>query len=199
MTQIFKDGAALGVTPIKLAEKSNLEGLEAGMEIKVSGTSKGHGFTGVVKRWNFSGGPKTHGNKHHERAPGSIGSKNMARVVPGRKMAGRYGMERISYKGIKIAEIDERNGIIMILGSAPGIVGRQVELVAPVEGPAIIEEAAGNRQEAIKEDKKELEETKEEAKTEEKPSETPNKEVASDTQKGEPKVEEKSQAEEEKS
>jgi ribosomal protein L3 len=133
MTQIFKDGAALGVTPIKLAEKSNLEGLEAGMELKVSGTSKGHGFTGVVKRWNFAGGPKTHGNKHHERAPGSIGSKNMARVVKGRKMAGRYGMERISYKGIKIAEIDADNGIIMIHGSAPGIVGRQVELVAPVD------------------------------------------------------------------
>lgn len=186
MTQIFKDGAALGVTPIKLAEKSNLEGLEAGMELKVSGTSKGHGFTGVVKRWNFSGGPKTHGNKHHERAPGSIGSKNMARVVPGRKMAGRYGMERISYKGIKIAEIDADNGIIMIHGSAPGIVGRQVELVAPVEGPAIIEETQEVVEEAVK-----AEEPVKEEKEEEKAPASDTKEDKPETEKAEEKKEEK--------
>jgi hypothetical protein len=179
MTQIFKDGAALGVTPVKLAEKSNLEGLDSGMEIKVSGTSKGHGFSSVIKRWNFRGGPRTHGNKHHERAPGSIGSKNMARVVKGRKMAGRYGMERISYKGIKIADINADNGIIMIHGSAPGIVGRSVEIVAPVEGPSIVE-AMGNGQEAVVEQTKEevkddkekaREETKEEPKDEGKPTE----------------------------
>ncbi|MEZ4156435.1 MAG: 50S ribosomal protein L3 [Candidatus Paceibacterota bacterium] len=139
MTQIFKDGSALGVTPIKLSEKANLEGVEAGMPLKVTGKSKGHGFASVIKRWNFRGGPKTHGQKHYHRAPGSIGSKQMARVVPGRKMGGRYGMETITYKGIKIAEIDAENKIVMLHGSAPGIVGREVELFADLEGPSEIE------------------------------------------------------------
>ena len=138
MTQIFKDGHALGVTPIKFSQKANLDGLEVGMPLRVSGLSKGHGFSGVVKRWNFKGGPRTHGNKHHERAPGSIGSTDMARVMKGHKMAGRYGNERITYKGMVVVSVDEDNKLVMIHGSAPGIPGRKIEVIAPLEGESEI-------------------------------------------------------------
>lgn len=173
MTQIFKDGSALGVTPIKLSQKANLEGVEAGMPLKVTGKSKGHGFASVIKRWNFRGGPKTHGQKHYHRSPGSIGSKQMARVVPGRKMGGRYGMETVTYKGIKIAEIDAENKVLMLHGSAPGIVGREVELFADLEGPSEVEavEPEVKAEEVAAEAPAEAKPEAEEAKTEEAPVE----------------------------
>jgi len=152
MTQIFKNGAALGVTPIQLEQ--NPAGFEEGMKVKVSGLSKGRGFAGVVKRHGFSGGRKTHGNKHHERTPGSIGAgTGMGRVIPGLRMAGRMGMERFTFKNIKVVEIDLDNKQIFLNGSAPGTIGRKVEIVAPFE--AMEESPATEKAEGKVEEKKE--------------------------------------------
>ena len=128
MTSLFKDGASLGITPVQLDAKADVADLKPGIMVQVSGTSKGHGFTGVVKRHNFRGGPMTHGQKNRLRAPGSIGSTAPQRVVKGRKMAGRYGMERITYKNLMLAAVDADKKILMINGSVPGTVGRAVEI-----------------------------------------------------------------------
>jgi len=93
----------------------------------LSGTSKGHGFQGGVKRWNFKGGPKTHGQKNRHRAPGSIGNTTPQRVLPGRHMAGRMGNERITYRNMLILDVDAEKKTVLIHGSTPGITGRPVE------------------------------------------------------------------------
>jgi large subunit ribosomal protein L3 len=127
MTSVFKDGRQYGVTPIKLSEASELGDLKAGARVMISGTSKGHGFTGGVKRWNFKGGPATHGQKNRHRAPGSIGNTTPQRVLPGRHMAGRMGNERITYRNILILDIDADKKVVMFNGSFPGTIGRKVE------------------------------------------------------------------------
>lgn len=89
--------------------------------VKVTGWSKGKGFAGVVKRWGFKGGPRTHGQSDRERAPGSIGlGTTPGRVFKGKKMAGRMGNQRVTVKGLKIAGIDPKQQILEIKGLLPG-------------------------------------------------------------------------------
>jgi len=99
-----------------------------GDKVIVSGIMKGRGFAGVVKRYNFGGGPKTHGQKNRHRAPGSIGSTAFQRVVPGRRMAGHMGVVRITTKNLKIAEIDAKKNLIMLRGAVPGARGGVIEI-----------------------------------------------------------------------
>lgn len=127
MTSVFKDGRQYGVTPIKLADSHDVAALKAGTRVMISGISKGHGFTGGVKRWNFRGGPATHGQKNRHRAPGSIGNTTPQRVLPGRHMAGRMGNERITYRNILILDIDAEKKVVHFNGSFPGITGKKVE------------------------------------------------------------------------
>src|SRR3990167_10263391 len=90
--------------------------------IQVTGTSKGKGFAGVVKRWHFAGGPRTHGQSDRERAPGSIGQTTTpGRVFKGKKMAGRMGGERVTVKNLQIVSVDPETNEIEILGAVPGI------------------------------------------------------------------------------
>ncbi len=94
---------------------------KSGDKISVTGVSKGKGFQGVMKRWNFRGGPKTHGQSDRWRAPGSIGSGTTpGRVYKGKKMAGRLGADQVTVKNLKIVMVDEKNGLIAIKGALPG-------------------------------------------------------------------------------
>ena len=89
--------------------------------VAVTGTSKGKGFAGVVKRWKFAGGPKTHGQSDRQRAPGSIGQGTTpGRVLKGKKMAGRMGGERVSIKNLIVVDIDSEKDLLAISGSVPG-------------------------------------------------------------------------------
>lgn len=89
--------------------------------VSVTGSSKGKGFQGVVKRWNFHGGPKTHGQSDRWRAPGSIGSGTTpGRVYKGKKMAGRMGGEQITVKNLEVVFVDEKNELLGIKGAVPG-------------------------------------------------------------------------------
>jgi len=99
-----------------------------GDKVRVSGLNKGRGFQGVVKRHNFAGGPKTHGQKNRHRAPGSIGSTAFQRVVPGRRMAGHMGQERVTTKNLVVAEIDTKKNLIMLRGAVPGMRGALIEI-----------------------------------------------------------------------
>ena len=99
-----------------------VENFEVGDTIKVSGTSKGKGFQGVVKRHHFSGvGMATHGQKDRQRHPGSVGqSSDPSRIMKGLKMAGRMGGERISIRNLQIVDVFPEKNIILIKGSVPG-------------------------------------------------------------------------------
>ena len=98
--------------------------------LKVSGVSKGKGFQGVVKRHNFAGGPRTHGQKHSEREPGSIGATGPQRVFKGTRMAGRMGGDRVTIKNLKILKVDNENNQILVSGAIPGRKGTLIEIVS---------------------------------------------------------------------
>lgn len=90
--------------------------------IAVTGTSKGKGFQGVVKRHHFAGGRKTHGNKDQERMPGSVGPKGPAHVFKGTRMGGRMGGERVTVTNLEVAAIDTANNILFVKGAVPGAI-----------------------------------------------------------------------------
>ena len=93
---------------------------KAGDVVDVTGTSKGKGFQGVIKRWGFSGGRATHGSKFH-RAPGSIGmSAWPARVLKGKKMPGQLGNARVTQQGLEIVEVRPEQNLVLVKGAIPG-------------------------------------------------------------------------------
>ena len=101
-----------------------------GDKLQVSGTSKGKGFQGVVKRHGFGGGPRSHGQKHSEREPGSIGGGLRTHVPKGMRMAGRMGSDRITYKNLKVVMVDKENNTMLVKGALPGRRGSLVEIVS---------------------------------------------------------------------
>ncbi len=101
--------------------------------VQVSGLSKGKGFIGVVKRHGFHGGPRSHGQKHSEHAPGSIGGgggRAGGRVVKGMRMAGRMGTDRVTVTNLKVLAVDVAAGEIIVSGAVPGIRGALLEVVS---------------------------------------------------------------------
>lgn len=129
MTQVFNEDGT--VTPVTIVQsKDEVAGIAEGDLVKVTGTSKGKGFAGVVKRWSFAGGPKTHGQSDRHRAPGSIGAgTDPGRVWKGQKMAGRMGNRRSTVKGLKIIKIEPGGKLILVKGAIPGSPKSQVGLI----------------------------------------------------------------------
>lgn len=117
-----------GEAPLNVGDKIEVSIFNEGDIVKVSGKSKGKGFQGAVKRWNFRGRNQTHGVKHEQREVGSIGATGPGRVFPGRKMPGRMGFDRISVKNLTIAKIDKENNLIAIKGAVPGRRGTLIEI-----------------------------------------------------------------------
>ena len=105
-----------------------VDAFQAGETVKVSGTSKGKGFAGTVKRHNFSRGPVTHGS-HNVRAPGSIGaSAYPAKVFKGTRMAGQMGNRRVTQRGLRVVEVDAERNLMLVAGAVPGATGSVVEI-----------------------------------------------------------------------
>ena len=112
----FRDQAG----ELQVGETVTVEAFEPGQKIKVSGTSKGKGFQGTIKRHNFSRGPKSHGS-HNVRAPGSIGASAWpARVMKGIRGPGQMGNKRVTNKGLTIVQLDAQQNLMLIRGSVPG-------------------------------------------------------------------------------
>ena len=108
------------VPTYNLGDKVTVEVFAPGDQVKVTGTSKGRGFQGVVKRYGFHGGPNTHGNTKHRR-PGSIGpGTDPSRVIKGKKMPGHYGDHRHTQTHLRIEKIDVERNLIYIRGSVAG-------------------------------------------------------------------------------
>ncbi|HAS61509.1 MAG TPA: 50S ribosomal protein L3 [Vibrio sp.] len=96
-------------------------------KVDVTGTSKGKGFQGAVKRWNFRTQDMTHGNSLSHRAPGSIGQcQTPGRVFKGKKMAGHMGAERVTTQNLEIVRVDAERNLLLIKGAVPGAVGGNV-------------------------------------------------------------------------
>jgi large subunit ribosomal protein L3 len=116
------------VGELVLGEKVTVEAFEVGARVKVSGTSKGKGFQGTIKRHNFASGPKSHGS-HNVRAPGSIGaSATPSRVLKGIRGPGQMGNRRVTQKGLEIVSVDAKENLLLLRGSVPGPTGSIVEV-----------------------------------------------------------------------
>jgi large subunit ribosomal protein L3 len=107
-----------------------------GQFVDVTGTSKGKGFQGVMKRWNFSGGRATHGNSVSHRVAGSTGQRqDPGKVFKGKKMAGHMGDERVTTQNLKIVRTDADRGLIMVEGAVPGAKGGWIFIKDAVKRP----------------------------------------------------------------
>ena len=112
---------------LAVGENLSVEQFEAGQKVDVTGTSKGKGFQGGVKRWNFSTQDATHGNSLSHRAPGSIGQcQTPGRVWKGKKMAGHMGAEQVTTQGLEVVRVDAENNLLLIKGAVPGATGSDV-------------------------------------------------------------------------
>ncbi len=112
----------------KAGDKMDVSQFQEGDEVNIVAISKGKGFQGVVKRHGFGGGPRTHGQKHSEREPGSIGGGLRNKVPKKMRMAGRMGSDRITVKNLKVLNIDSAANILYISGAIPGKRGTIVEI-----------------------------------------------------------------------
>ena len=100
---------------------------EAGQSVDVTGVSRGKGFQGTIKRWNFSMQDATHGNSLSHRAPGSIGqNQSPGRVWKGKKMAGHMGAERVTIQSLEVVRVDAERNLILVKGAIPGAPGGDV-------------------------------------------------------------------------
>lgn len=111
----------------EVGSQLTVEVFEAGQKVDVTGTSKGKGFAGGVKRWNFQMQDATHGNSLSHRAPGSIGQcQTPGRVFKGKKMAGHMGAERVTTQNLEVVRVDVERNLLLIKGAVPGAPGGDV-------------------------------------------------------------------------
>ena len=115
-----KGNAKAEIPSYNVGDSVKVDIFTVGETVKVTGTTKGRGFQGVVKRWSFGGGPNTHGNTKHRR-PGSIGpGTDPSRVIKGKKMPGHYGHERHTQTHLRVEKIDAERNLIYIRGAVAG-------------------------------------------------------------------------------
>ncbi|PHS73690.1 MAG: 50S ribosomal protein L3 [Cycloclasticus sp.] len=119
---------------IEVGSNLSLDIFEAGQKVDVRGQSKGKGFAGVIKRYNFQMQDATHGNSISHRAPGSIGQcQTPGRVVKGKKMAGHMGAERVTTQNLEIVRVDAEKSVVLIKGAIPGSKNADVVLTPAIK------------------------------------------------------------------
>jgi large subunit ribosomal protein L3 len=118
-----------GASELEVGSELKVDAFEAGDPVQVTGTSKGKGFQGTVKRYHFNRGPMTHGSKHH-RSPASTGATDAARVFKGVRKPGQMGNERVTVKGLRVVRVDPERALLLISGCVPGANGTVVEIQA---------------------------------------------------------------------
>lgn len=132
----FENGASLVkevkqdlTQELQLGSQVSIESLTKGDVVKITAKSKGRGFVGSMKRWNFQGGPASHGSKFHRR-PGSSGNRTWpGRVMPGKKFPGHWGDETITVKNVEVIEVNLEEKVLMVKGPVPGARNTLVKLV----------------------------------------------------------------------
>jgi len=112
------------ISSVKRGDKVDVGFLKHGDLVNVIGLSKGKGFAGVVKRYHFAGGPKTHGQTDRHRAPGSIGAATFpGRVLKGKRMAGHMGSRRVTARNLEVIQADPERNLLLVKGAVPGANG----------------------------------------------------------------------------
>jgi len=126
-----------GGEEVNVGEELTVARFEAGQKVDVTGQSKGKGFQGGVKRWNFRTQDMTHGNSISHRAPGSIGQcQTPGRVFKGKKMAGHMGAERVTVQTLEVVRVDAERNLLLIKGAVPGATGGDVIVKPAVKAGA---------------------------------------------------------------
>ncbi len=121
MSRHLREIKANDISEFSVGQVLNADVFAEGEVVDVTGTSKGRGFQGGVKRHGFAGGPKTHGQSDRHRAPGSIGSSaTPGRVFKGMRMAGHMGNDRVTVQNLKVIRVDTERNLLLIEGSVPG-------------------------------------------------------------------------------
>lgn len=123
-----RSGEESVVVDLEVGKTFDVSSFEPGDTITVSAVSKGKGFQGVVKRHGFGGGRRSHGQKHSEREPGSIGSAGVGHVLKGTRMAGRMGGDTVTVKGLTVLQVNPDKNTLVVSGAVPGRKGTLVEI-----------------------------------------------------------------------
>ena len=122
-------------TEYELGQELTAEVFEEGAEVDVTGTTKGKGFAGTIKRWGFKSYRRTHGSHKNERRPGSVGAcATPSRILKGKRMAGRMGHVTSTVQNLTIVSADVENGVLAIKGAIPGPKGGIVLVRSAVKG-----------------------------------------------------------------
>ena len=160
------------VTQYELGSTIKADTFEIGEKVDVTGTSKGKGFAGVIKRHNQSRGPETHGSRYHRR-PGSMGTMRPMRVLKGKKLAGHMGSETVTIQNLEIIDVNVVDNYMLVSGNVPGAKNSLVLIKSTVKGAkastpkelvkyeTVVDEVEETVEEVIEETVAETEETKE--------------------------------------
>src|SRR5690625_3203009 len=116
----------------EVGQEINVSTFQVGDIVDVTGTSKGKGFQGNIKRHNHAIGPKSHGSRFH-RAPGSLGSVDASRVFKGTKLPGQMGAEQVTIQNLEVIQVDEERNLLLIKGSVPGPKKSVVQITSAVK------------------------------------------------------------------
>ena len=109
-----------GAADMNVGDEIKVDVFEAGEMIDVTGTSKGHGYAGTIKRWGTHRGPMSHGS-HYHRGPGSLGAcSSPSRVYKGKKLPGHYGVDKVTIQNLDLVKVDVERNLLLIKGSVPG-------------------------------------------------------------------------------
>ncbi len=121
---------------LNLGDEIKVDIFEAGEVLDVTGTSKGHGFAGTVKRWGTHRGPMSHGS-HYHRAPGSLGAcSSPSRVYKGKKLPGHFGVEKVTVQNLSLVKVDTERNLLLIKGAVPGPKGGLLTVKSAVKANA---------------------------------------------------------------
>ena len=122
-------------TDFEVGSSITLEVFETGQMVDVSGVSKGKGFAGVLKRWNFAGKDATHGNSINHRTPGSIGqNQTPGRVFKGKKMSGHMGSVNHTTQNLQVVRVDAERNLLLVKGAVPGARGSNIVIKPAIKG-----------------------------------------------------------------
>ncbi|MCH8224390.1 MAG: 50S ribosomal protein L3 [Chloroflexi bacterium] len=134
LSRYLREVEADDASEFQVGQTIGVDIFEPGEFVDIIGRSKGRGFAGVVKRWGFAGGPRTHGQSDRTRAPGSIGGGTTpGRVFKGLKMAGHMGNRRITVKGLEIVKVDLDRNLLVVKGGVPGAPNGLLQIRRPVK------------------------------------------------------------------
>jgi large subunit ribosomal protein L3 len=127
--QFVKEIRQDNVDGVEVGSRVSIDSLAKGDVVRITSTSKGKGFQGSVRRWNFQGGPAAHGSKFH-RQPGSSGNRTWpGRVMPGKKFPGHLGAETVTVRNVKVVDVLPAEGLLLVKGPVPGARHTLVKLV----------------------------------------------------------------------